>query len=215
VIDQLTVLDHYGEDDLRARVNQALQQGGLGAGPVDWSDLAPLDQFHVRGLAATKELAADLRVEVGASVLDVGCGLGGPARFLAATYGCRVTGIDLSQHFVDIATMLTERAGLMGSVRYRQADALDLPFRRRNLRPCMDAARRNEYCRPRAVVRETRFVEAPFHADGLPSGQQTCRSLRDGQYRGDLVSPRRRVSRSTIGWRGRCTSTFKTGIRWP
>jgi SAM-dependent methyltransferase len=128
VIDQLTVRDDYGKDDLRARVNQALQQAGLGAGPVDWSDLAPLDQFHVRGLAATKELAADLRVEVGASVFDVGCGLGGPARFLAATYGCRVTEIDLSQHFVDIATMLTERAGLMGSVRYRQADALDLPF---------------------------------------------------------------------------------------
>jgi SAM-dependent methyltransferase len=127
MIDQLTVLDHYGEDDLRARVNQALQQAGLGAGLVDWSDFAPLDQFHVRGLAATEELAADLRVEVGASVLDVGCGLGGPARFLAATYGCRVTGIDLSQHFVDIATMLTERAGLMGSVRYRQAGASRAP----------------------------------------------------------------------------------------
>jgi SAM-dependent methyltransferase len=125
---QQSVMEHYGTGSLLARVEQSLQQAGLGEGMLNWSDLVPLDQFHVRGLAATRELAETLNIEVGAKVLDIGCGLGGPARFLAATYGCRVTGIDLSQPFIEVATMLTERCGLKESVLYQQADALNLPF---------------------------------------------------------------------------------------
>ena len=124
----LTVLNHYGTADLTERVDQALKQAGLDTGGLTWSDLTPLDQFHVRGLAATKELAEGLSLEPGSTVIDVGCGLGGPARYLAATHGCRVTGIDLSRPFTDVARTLTERVGLSASVTYRQADALDLPF---------------------------------------------------------------------------------------
>ena len=61
-------------------------------------------------------------------LLDVGCGLRGPARFLAATYGCHVTGIDLSQPFIEAARMLTERCGLADRASFLQGDALDLPF---------------------------------------------------------------------------------------
>src|SRR5258708_16061078 len=125
---QQAVVEHYGTGSLLARVEQSLQQAGLGEGMLNWSDLVPLDQFHVRGLAATRELAETLNIEAGAKMLDVGCGLGGPARFLAATNGCQVTGIDLSQPFVDVAEMLTRRCGLAEKVTFRQADALDLPF---------------------------------------------------------------------------------------
>ena len=125
---QELVREQYGTVSLRERVDLALQRAGLGQGTLNWSDLVPLDQFHVRGLGATRELAEVLNVEAGSEVLDIGCGLGGPARFLAATYGCRVTGIDLSQPFIDVATMLTERCGLKESVLYHQADALNLPF---------------------------------------------------------------------------------------
>ena len=124
----LTVVNHYGTDDLTERVAQALKQAGLDAGGLTWSDLTPLDQFHFRGLAATKELAEGLSLEPGSTVIDVGCGLGGPARYLAAKHGCRVTGIDLSRPFTDVARTLTGRVGLSASVTYRQADALDLPF---------------------------------------------------------------------------------------
>jgi ubiquinone/menaquinone biosynthesis C-methylase UbiE len=62
------------------------------------------------------------------SVLDVGSGVGGPARFLAATYGCRVTGVDLSETFVDAARYLTERTGQSGKVSFQAASALNLPF---------------------------------------------------------------------------------------
>ena len=69
-----------------------------------------------------------LGIEQGATLLDIGCGLGGPARFLAATYGCRVTGIDLSRPFVEAAELLTRRCGMTEDVAFQQADALDLPF---------------------------------------------------------------------------------------
>jgi len=120
--------DHYEPTDLAGRVGAALQQAGLGTGVVRWSDTAPFDQFHVRGVAATEELAAALNPPRGAKVLDVGCGLGGPARYLAAEYGCRVTGVDLSRVFVGVAEMLTGRAGLSASVTCEQGDALDLAF---------------------------------------------------------------------------------------
>jgi ubiquinone/menaquinone biosynthesis C-methylase UbiE len=122
------VIDHYGTTSLLRRVDEALRHAGLGDGRIEWAELAPLDQFHVRGLAATRELAEALGIDSGANLLDVGCGLGGPARFLAATYGCYVTGIDLSEPFVEAARMLTERSGLADKVSFLQADALDLPF---------------------------------------------------------------------------------------
>ena len=122
------VRDHYGTTSLVRRIDEALHHAGLADGIIGWADLAPLDQFHVRGLGATKELAEALGINAGVSLLDVGCGLGGPARFLAATYGCHVTGIDLSQPFIEAARMLTERCGLAGRVTFLQGDALDLPF---------------------------------------------------------------------------------------
>ena len=93
--------------------------------------LAALDQFHTRGLAATAELAKLAGITAGMSVLDVGSGVGGPARFLAATYGCRVTGVDLSEPFVEAARYLTERTGQGGQVSFETASALELPFEAR------------------------------------------------------------------------------------
>ena len=92
------------------------------------SNSGALDQFHTRGLAATAELAELAGITADMSVLDVGSGVGGPARFLAATYGCHVTGVDLSEPFVDAARYLTERTGQSGQVSFQVASALELPF---------------------------------------------------------------------------------------
>jgi len=91
-------------------------------------ELAPIDQFHVRGLVATAELAAAAGIGGGDVVLDIGSGLGGASRYLAAECGARVFGIDLSPHFVAAAGFLAARTGLSGLVDYRCGNALALPF---------------------------------------------------------------------------------------
>src|SRR5919201_5231422 len=92
------------------------------------AQLAPLDQFHLRGIFATKELAGAAGLEPSSRVLDLGCGIGGPARYLAATFGCAVEGVDLSAEFVDVARYLTARCGLSARVAFRVGAALNLPF---------------------------------------------------------------------------------------
>jgi SAM-dependent methyltransferase len=126
--DTQSVQEHYEFGDMPARIEKALDEAGLGSGPIEWSKLATLDQFHVRGLAATKELAEGLGLAGGERVLDVGSGLGGPARYLAAVHGCRVTGIELTPTFVKIADRLSHRTGLSELVNFVQGDALELPF---------------------------------------------------------------------------------------
>jgi SAM-dependent methyltransferase len=122
------VIDHYGRDDLVMRLSAALEAAGYGDKQLTPQDLAPLDQFHSRGLAATHELAAALAPAADAEVLDLGCGIGGPSRTLAATTGCHVTGIDLSPAFIAAADYLAARSGLRAKVTYQCADALALPF---------------------------------------------------------------------------------------
>ncbi len=101
------VRDHYRATGLTERLKTTL----AGFGPEDQrltpEQLGALDQFHTRGLAATAELAELTGITADMSVLDIGSGVGGPARFLAATYGCRITGVDLSEPFVEAARYLT------------------------------------------------------------------------------------------------------------
>jgi SAM-dependent methyltransferase len=122
------VRNHYRATGLTERLKTAL----AAFGPEDqWltpQQLAGLDQFHTRGLAATTELANLAGITADMSVLDVGSGVGGPARFLAATYGCQVAGVDLSEPFVDAARYLTERTGQSPEVRFETGSALELPF---------------------------------------------------------------------------------------
>src|ERR1700730_15815430 len=90
------VRDHYRATGLTERLKTALTVFGPEDQRLPLEQLGVLDQFHPRGLAATAELAKLAGITAGMSVLDLGSGVGGPARFLAATYGCRVTGVDLS-----------------------------------------------------------------------------------------------------------------------
>jgi ubiquinone/menaquinone biosynthesis C-methylase UbiE len=121
------VRDHYRATGLTERLKTALTTLGPDDQRLTPQQLGALDQFHTRGLAATAELAKLAGITAGMSVLDVGSGVGGPARFLAATYGCQVTGVDLSEPFVGAARYLTERTGLSGQVSFQTASALELP----------------------------------------------------------------------------------------
>jgi ubiquinone/menaquinone biosynthesis C-methylase UbiE len=122
------IADHYEHVSLVETLRAALASKGLGERPLTTQDLAQFDQFHSRGLEATVELAQALAIAPETRVVDIGSGLGGPSRYLAETYGCRVEGIDLSQSFVEAANFLAERSSLAEKVSYQQGNALSLPF---------------------------------------------------------------------------------------
>ncbi len=89
-------------------------------------DLEAIDEFHIRGRAATLELANRLHIAPGASVLDVGSGLGGPARTIAATFGCHVTGIDITRDFCEAAREMSAWVDLSDRVTFVHGDAATL-----------------------------------------------------------------------------------------
>jgi SAM-dependent methyltransferase len=126
--DRPDLVRHYGWDGFVGRLDDALTKAGLGGKRLSPNDLAPLDLFHARGLAATVELAEAVDILSHELSIDIGPGLGGPSRYLATTYGCRVTGVDLSPTFVEAAAYLAKRAELSHKVDCRRADALALPF---------------------------------------------------------------------------------------
>jgi len=119
---------HYASEAIAARLLSILRAA---AGPevaITPKTLAPLDQFHGRGLDATVEMAALLAPEAGEHLVDIGCGIGGPARWIASTYNCKVTGVDLTPQFCEAARTLTAACGLAGQVEILQGSATALPL---------------------------------------------------------------------------------------
>jgi ubiquinone/menaquinone biosynthesis C-methylase UbiE len=119
---------HYTHGNLLSAIDAALAKAGKDPINIRADDLAPIDEFHVRGREATRELGEHLDLTPSDKVLDVGSGLGGPSRQLAAAYGCHVAGIDLTEEYCAVATEFARRLGLSDRVRYQQASALAMPF---------------------------------------------------------------------------------------
>ena len=122
------ITKHYGRADLGSVILAALEASGKDIDHLKPDDLEQIDELHSRGRAATIDLARVLGLSGREHVLDVGCGIGGPSRYLAKTFGCRVTGLDLTPEFCRVATMLAKRTGLADKVEYREGDALAMPF---------------------------------------------------------------------------------------
>ena len=119
------VREHYSALGLTDRIKAALAAIAPENQTLTVPQLAPLDQFHTRGiLGHSTELADAAELAPSTRVLDLGCGIGKPARYLAATFGCKVIGVDLSPGFVDAATYLTERCELSDRVSFQIDDAL-------------------------------------------------------------------------------------------
>jgi len=127
-IDASAVSRYWSRENLGQKILDALAAAGKRLDALTVDDLAATDQFHGGGKPATVRLARLAGFSPGTRVLDVGGGLGGPARTLAAEFGCRVTVIDLTESYVRAATMLTERVGLADRVSHRVGNALELPF---------------------------------------------------------------------------------------
>jgi SAM-dependent methyltransferase len=125
---EAVVQRYYGDRPVIERIDDALRAAGIDSERPSHRDLWRFDQLHSRGLVATREHAERARIQAGMYVLDLGCGLGGASRYLAADCSCRVAAIDLTPNFVEAARILTARCGLAERIEFRQANALALPF---------------------------------------------------------------------------------------
>jgi len=122
------VISQYARGDILESILQALKSQGKDLTKLTAVDLAPVDEFHIRGREATIELADLAALRPGLRVLDVGSGLGGSVRYLAAEHGCRAAGIDLTEEYVQAATALTTLVGLEHAVAFHWGSALAMPF---------------------------------------------------------------------------------------
>ena len=123
-----TVIAHYRHGTLEDALLQGLAAAGKDLDKLMPDDLAPADEFHIGGRQATVDFAAAFKPAADMHWLDIGSGLGGPSRYVAHHYKCRVTGVDLCEEYVEVAGSLARRVGLGDKVSYRQASALVLPF---------------------------------------------------------------------------------------
>ena len=121
------VREHYASEGITARILAALRSVISPDVPITPDTLAPIDHFHGKGVVATEELAALLKPKASDHLLDIGCGIGGPARWIAAKCGCRVTGVDLTVEFCEATRQLNSLTGLADRVQILHGSALSLP----------------------------------------------------------------------------------------
>jgi ubiquinone/menaquinone biosynthesis C-methylase UbiE len=122
------VAQHYANSSLERTILDASRAAGKDPDHLTVDDLAPVDEFHIGGREATNEIGSAMGIARGQQLLDVGSGIGGPARFFASHYGARVTGIDLTNDFVQVAESLSRRLGLERLVSFHCGSGLEMPF---------------------------------------------------------------------------------------
>jgi len=118
----------YANPALLEKVMAALEASGLSPKKLRPEDLSGVDEFHIGGRPATERFASALGLLPGMEVLDIGCGIGGAARYLATCHHVKVTGIDITPDFIALGRHFNTWLGLAADVRLAEASALDLPF---------------------------------------------------------------------------------------
>lgn len=126
--DERAIADHWARGDVYALIVAALEKMSKPLDTVTIEDLAPVDHFHARGLPATVELADRLPIKADQHIVDIGCGLGGPARYIAKRFGCKVSGVDITQPFVEAGNKLTALLRMQDQVTIRLGNGLRLPY---------------------------------------------------------------------------------------
>ena len=119
---------YYSPNDLYNKIIEGLDKLGTDLSNITLGDLQPVDEFHIRGHTATRELIKLSGFTPNMHILDVGCGIGGSTRRLSVETGCRVTGIDLSDAYIDTAQRLTQLLDMQDRVAFQAASALELPY---------------------------------------------------------------------------------------
>jgi ubiquinone/menaquinone biosynthesis C-methylase UbiE len=126
--DGQSISDHWGTGDVFAKIVDAMILAGIDPETATIEQLAPVDHFHARGFPATVELADALPIEAGQHLVDIGCGIGGPARYFARRFGCKVDGLDITAPFVEAGNQLSTLVGMQNDVRIDHGDGQKLPY---------------------------------------------------------------------------------------
>jgi sarcosine/dimethylglycine N-methyltransferase len=182
VTDGGQVEKHYASEGITAHVLTAIRVANGPDVAITPDTLAPIDHFHGKGVIATEELAALLQPNASDHLLDIGCGIGGPARWIAAKYGCRVTGVDLTAEFCEAARELNGLCGLADRVQVLHGSALSLPLPDNSFDHAYSQAVLMNVSDKRSVFREAHRVLRPggllaLSLAGVGSGGEPCYPL--------------------------------------
>lgn len=128
MIDENRVEAHYANDHLISIIKSGLETAGISMDSLTANDLSPVDEFHIGGTQATDFVINAMGISESSRVLDIGCGIGGPARYVAEQVGCHVTGVDLTADYIAAGDTLSDWVGLGDKVNLKHASALALPF---------------------------------------------------------------------------------------
>lgn len=128
MISEDLVSQHYSHGGLLEAIKVALIQQGNVMDRLTLADLSAVDEFHVGGRMATEHLLSQVNFAADQEILDVGCGLGGTARYTANKFNNRVTGIDLSAEYIETGKHLCQWVGLDKQVTLHHGSALSMPF---------------------------------------------------------------------------------------
>ena len=122
------VTKHYSNDDLEAKIYDGFKKKGIARKDITVEDLAIVDEFHIGGVEATSLLIEKLPILPSSHLLDIGCGIGGPARYIANSKDCKIDGIDITADYIKTGNGLTKQVGLSNKVYLTQGSALNTPF---------------------------------------------------------------------------------------
>ncbi len=177
-----TVSGHYAHGQLAEAILAALREVVANPDRITPDDLAPVDEFHIGGREATARFISQLGFVAGMRILDIGSGIGGAARYVAANHGCHVTGIDLTPEYCEVATLLAEKVGLAHQVFYQQGSALAIPFDDRTFDGAYMVHVGMNIADKTTLLREVRRVLKPSAVFGVYD-------ILEGPAGGDLVYP--------------------------
>lgn len=123
-----SVASHYTHGALIDAIREGVARLGKTPATLSVDDLGPVEEFHIGGRAATENFLDQLCPGPDDHILDIGCGIGGASRFVAYRYGARITGIDLTQEYVDTGNTLSAWLGLEPRVSLHQGSAIATTF---------------------------------------------------------------------------------------
>ncbi len=116
MINSKSIENFWTRGDIFTRVHQAMTEAGLINKELNIEDLFPIDQYHARGIAATIDLGKRMPISKNQKILDIGCGLGGPARYYAKEFKCFITGIDITPSFIEIGNEFNKLTSMSNNV---------------------------------------------------------------------------------------------------